>query len=84
MKIISIHKINKIKDCKLRIFVAQDDDYPDRRKVSLNERAINHYLEGYSEEEKQELLKTIRWTYDDCASELVKLGWIVTRSDENE
>lgn len=81
MKIISMYKINKIKGCQLRIFEAEDDDYPDRRIVNANERAIDHYLEDYSEEEKQELLKTIRWTYDDCASELVKLGWIVTRSD---
>lgn len=81
MKIISMHKINKIKGCKLRIFEAEDDDYPDRRIVNANERAIEHYLECYSEEEKQELLKTIRWTYDDCDSELVKLGWIVARSD---
>ena len=82
MKIISMFKINKIKGCQLRIFEAEDDDYPDRRKVSSNERAIDHYLEDYSEEEKQELLKAIRWTYDDCASELVKLGWTVTRSSE--
>ena len=82
MKTISMFKINKIKGCQLRIFEAEDDDYPDRRIVNANERAIDHYLEDYSEEEKQELLKTIRWTYDDCASELVKLGWTVTRSSE--
>lgn len=85
MKIISMHKINKIKGCKLRIFEAEDDDYPDKRIVNANERAIDHYLEGYSKEEKQELLKNIRWTNDDCTKELLKLGWIVTRSvDENE
>lgn len=82
MKIISMHKINKIKGCKLRIFEAEDDDYPDRRIVRANERAIDHYLKYYSEEEKQELLKTIRWTNDDCATELLKLGWTVTRSVE--
>lgn len=82
MKIISMHKINKIKCCQLRIFEAEDDDYPDRRIVNANERAIDHYLKYYSEEEKQELLKAIRWTNDDCASELVKLGWTVTRSVE--
>lgn len=67
--------------CLYRIFDAKDDDCVNRKKVSANERAINHYLKDYSEEQKQELLKIldieyVDWNYN-CVRvlELEKLGW---------
>lgn len=71
--------LNKIKQCKLRIFEAEDDDYVDYRTVKANERAIERYLKDYSEDQRQELLRTIEWYDDDCASKLEKQGWKILR-----
>lgn len=79
MKTITIYKINKIKYCLLRIFEAEDDDIPNRRIISANERAIDNYLKDYTKEEKDELLKVINWTNDNCVNGLEKLGWVIKR-----
>lgn len=79
-KRIHIYYINKIKTCKLKIFEEEDDDYPNRKVVSANEKAIEHYLDkaGISEENLRiELLKNIRWTNDNCVDTLAKLGWTI-------
>lgn len=77
--------LNRIKYCLLRIFEAQDDDIPNRKIIGANERAIMHYLKGYSKHEKDELLRLIRWTNDDNASDLEKHGWKVIREkNKNE
>jgi len=79
-KKIHIYYINKIKMCMLKIFEAEDDDYPDRKIVKANEKAIEHYLDkaGIVDEKlKTELLYNIRWTDDNCALTLVKLGWTI-------
>lgn len=49
-KEIKMVTLNRIKLCQLRIFEAQDDDYPDNRIVGANMRALNHYLKDYSKE----------------------------------
>lgn len=79
-KKIHIYYINKIKMCMLKIFEAEDDDYPNRKIVKANEKTIEHYLDkaGIVDEKlKTELLCNIRWTNDNCVSTLVKLGWII-------
>lgn len=75
MKKISMITINKIKMCQLRIFEAEDDDYPDGRIIAANANAIDKYMEDYSLEEKRELLNVINWCNDNCAIDLEKLGW---------
>lgn len=71
--------LNRIKDCLLRIFEAEDDDIPNLKIIGANNRALDHYLKDYSETEKDELLRLIRWTNDDNASELEKHDWRVIR-----
>lgn len=71
--------LNRIKDCLLRIFEAEDDDIPNLKIIGANNRALDHYLKGYSKKQQEELLKLIRWTNDNCCSELEKSGWKVIR-----
>ena len=82
-KEISTRTLINIKVCLYRIFKAEDVyDYADYRKVAANERAIEHYLKDYSEEQKQELLSVINWNDDNCSLKLKKLGWkIIKRRD---
>lgn len=71
--------LNRIKRCKLRIFAAEDEDCVNHKKVSANERAIDHYLKDYSKEQQYELLNLIRWNNDNCVKELEKIGWKIIR-----
>lgn len=80
-KEISIKTINNIKECLYRIFDAEDDDCVNRKKVSANERAIDHYLKDYSEEQKKELLSVIKWHEGGTAPKLEKLGWKIIREE---
>ncbi len=81
-KEIKMITLNKIKECLYRIFDAEDEDYPNRRVVAANERAIEHYLKDYSEEQKRELLSIIQWHNDNCVKGLEKAGWeIIKRRD---
>lgn len=73
--------LNRIKDCLLRIFEAEDDDIVNNKIVAANVRSIMRYLKDYSKEQQKELLKLIRWTNDDCCSELEKNGWKVIREE---
>jgi hypothetical protein len=41
---ISVFYVNHINDCKLRIFVAEDEDYPNGRIVARNERAQRSHI----------------------------------------
>ncbi len=74
--------LNRIKRCKCRIYDAEDDDIPNYKIIGANNRALDHYLKGYSEHEKDELLRHIRWFSDDCTSELEKHGWKVIREEK--
>lgn len=76
-KTITIWTINQIKKCTLRIFDAEDDDIPNKRIISANERAIDNYLKYKTKEEKRELLSVINWTNDNCISKLTSLGWTI-------
>lgn len=76
-KEITIWTINQIKKCTLRIFEAEDDDIPNKRIISANERAIDYYLKYKTEKEKRELLSVINWTNDNCISKLISLGWTI-------
>ena len=71
--------LNRIKDCLLRIFEAEDDDNVNNKIVAANIRSIMHYLKGYSKEQQEELLRLIRWTNDNCCLELEKNGWTILK-----
>jgi len=77
-KQIHIYYINKIKHCLLKIFEAEDDDIVNRRAVVANEKAIDRWLDkaGIVDKDlRQELLKNITWSNDNCKDTLAKLGW---------
>ena len=80
MKEITIQTLNKIKRLQLKIFEYEDDEpeYVNRRGVAACERSLwNVVLKDYTDEEKRALLDLIRWTNDDCKSQLEKAGWKV-------
>ncbi len=86
MRVIHIYYINRIKDCLLRIFEAEDDDYVDYRIVSANERAIDHWLDKANVVDKElqrEILQNVDWCWDGCAEKLESLGWTILRGKEN-
>ncbi len=77
-KRIDVCYINKIKNCQLRIFEAEDDDFVDRRIVRINERAIEHWLDKAEIKDKilrYELVENIKWNNDNCCEVLEKLLW---------
>ena len=85
-KKIHMYYINKIKNCMLKIFEAEDEDFPNRKIVRANENEIDKYLDKAKILDKnlrQELLENIRWTNDNCVSTLEKLGWEVIRGKDN-
>jgi len=60
MKSIKLSYIEKIQKATMRIFEAEDEDYPDRRIVSINNRAIQHWLEKItSNVDEQNVILTI-------------------------
>lgn len=87
-KQIHIYYINKIKNCLLKIFDAEDDEIPNRRIVVANENAIDKYLNKagiINKELRQELLSNITWSNDKCKEKLEGLGWkILTGKEELE
>lgn len=79
-KVIHMYYINKLKTAKLKIFEAEDDDYPDLKTVRANERAIEHYLDKANINDndlREELLYNIQWTNDNCVRALENLGWTI-------
>lgn len=77
-KNIHVRYINKIKNCQLKIFEAEDDDFVDRRVVRANERAIEHWLDKAGIKDKilrYELLENIEWHNDNCCKVLEKSWW---------
>ncbi len=84
-KTIEMYYINRIKNCKLRIFAAEDDDCPDGRIVAQNERAIEHWLDQacvVDPDLRYELEENINWVNDDCCGVLEKLGWTITKGEQ--
>ena len=85
-KQIHIYYIDKIKDCLMKLYDAEDNDNPNRRIIARNENAINKYLDeaGIIDKElRGELLRNIVWCDNDCKGKLEKLGWkILTDKDE--
>jgi len=45
MKEIKMSWIVKLQHATMRLFAAQDEDYPDGRAIRSNERAIQHWLD---------------------------------------
>lgn len=79
-KQIHIYYINKIKECLMKIYDAEDDDILNRRIIAINENAIDKYLGNagiVDKELRQELLRNIVWYDNDCKGKLEKLGWKV-------
>ena len=61
-KQIHIYYINKIKDCLMKLWDAENNDNPNRRIIARNENAINKYLDkaGIIDKElRGELLRNI-------------------------
>lgn len=87
-KQIDIYYINKIKDCLMKLWDAENNDNPNRRIIARNENAINKYLDkaGIIDKElRGELLRNIVWCDNDCKGKLEKLGWkILTGGEEVE
>ena len=85
-KQINIYYINKIKNCLMKLYEAEDNDAPNRRIIARNENAINKYLDkaGIIDKElRGELLRNIVWCDNDCKGKLEKLGWkILTDKEE--
>ena len=85
-KQINIYYINKIKNCLMKLWDAEDNDAPNRRIIARNENAINKYLDkaGIIDKElRGELLRNIVWCDNDCKGKLEKLGWkILTDKEE--
>lgn len=80
-KYISVRIINKIKNLKMKIFEYEDEEpeYVNRRAVAICDRHIEKYLSNVTpyESERKELRENIKWTCDNCAEKLEKLGWEV-------
>ena len=86
-KQIKLSIIAKIQRCTMRIFEAQDQDYPDCRVVASNERAIQHYLDNITSDgnEQSEILRAIEkenwntkdYTFKPICDNLRALGYEV-------
>lgn len=84
---IKLEYIVKIQRATMRIFEAQDQDYPDNRIVANNERAIQHYLNKITPnvDYQKEIVRTIEkhnfnaqdLTYKCICNELRDLGYVV-------
>lgn len=54
-KQIKLSTIAKIQRATMRIFEAQDQDYPDNKVVASNERAIQHYLDNITSDTNKQV-----------------------------
>ena len=85
--VVKLEYIVKIQRATMRIFEAQDQDYPDNRTVAVNERAIQHYLNKitFNIEYQKEIHETIErnnfnakdLTYKCICDQLRALGYKV-------
>ncbi len=78
-KEIKMITLNKIKACLYRIYEAEDEDCPNRRVIEANNRALNHYLKGYSIDQVNDIAICVEFFRDNCAVELEKIGWKIIR-----
>lgn len=80
-KSISMRIINQIKNLEMKIFEYEDEESEcvNRKGVAICERYIEKYLANVTpyESERKELRENIKWTCDNCAEKLKKLGWEV-------
>lgn len=84
-KQVDIYYINKIEECLMKLWDAEDSDTPNRRIIARNENAINKYLDkaGIIDKElRGELLRNIVWCDNDCKGKLEKLGWKILTGKE--
>lgn len=70
MKQISTETIEKIQHAYMRMFEAEDDDFPNGRVAVANKRAIQHYLDKITDdaEEQSKILDAIMrgsWNTED-------------------
>ncbi len=85
MKQIKLYHIVKIQSATIRLFEAEDDDYPDGRVIKANERAIKHWLDKITtdETEQRKILDIIErqnwntedYTFKPICDELRALGY---------
>lgn len=87
MKEIKMSWVAKLQYATMRLFAAQDEDYPDGRAVSANERAIQHYLNlmtnDINEQRKiHDVVQRNNWntkdlTYKPICDELRAMGFVI-------
>ncbi len=85
MKQIKLYHIVKIQSATIRLFEAEDDNYPDGRVIKANERAIKHWLDKITpdEAEQRKILDIIErqnwnaedYTFKPICDELRALGY---------
>ena len=85
MKQIKLYHIVKIQSATIKLFEAEDDDYPDGRAIKANERAIQHWLDKITpdEAEQRKILDIIErqnwntedYTFKPICDELRALGY---------
>ena len=67
---IYLYYIVKIQAVTIRLFEAQDEDYPDYRVVRANERSIEKWLDRITKDQKQrknilEIIENENWNFKD-------------------
>jgi len=87
MREIKMSWIAKLQHATMRLFAAQDEDYPDGRAVTTNERAIQHWLSKMTtdiDEQRKihEVVERNNWntkdlTYKPICDELRALGFTI-------
>lgn len=77
MKQITMILLNQIKDCDNIIDLEKDKYRPNSNVILDNEKLKYDLIKDYSEDEQQQLIDNIKWYNDDCAFELIRIGWEV-------
>lgn len=87
VKEIKLKHIVKIQHSQMKIFEAEDDDFPDRRIVVANERAMQYWLDKITsnKEEQNTIYNVINkhnfnnsdYTFKPICDDLRKLGYTI-------
>lgn len=91
MKELKMSWIAKIQIATMKIFEAEDEDYPDYRRIRANERAIDHYLGLITDDtvEQRKILEAIEKenfntkdrTYKPVCDNLRELGYTIKEGE---
>lgn len=91
MREIKMSWVAKIQIATMKIFYAEDEDYPNYRVIRPNERAIDHYLSLITDnkEEQEKILRAIERenfntkdrTYKPVCDNLRALGYVIKEGE---